>query len=117
MVPMLDIGAQRVRAFGAIAVALGALALAGACEDEAETGSVAPATVGSGGSAGAGGQGGSAGADPTAICTALDLPVLRFATGPFGTHRGELADDFTLPLIDGTDFTLSRDWSGCEIYL
>lgn len=37
--------------------------------------------------------------------------------GPYGTLRWDLAEDFTLPLRDGTDWTLSDHWTGCESYL
>jgi hypothetical protein len=39
------------------------------------------------------------------------------ATGPYGTVRHELAEDFSLPLTDGTTWTLSEQWTGCESYL
>ena len=37
-----------------------------------------------------------------------------FAAGPYGTHRHETADDFTLPLADGTSWTWSAHYLGCE---
>ena len=40
-----------------------------------------------------------------------------FAEGPYGTYRHDLADDFTLPLTDGTDWNLKTHWLGCENYL
>src|SRR5687767_14883758 len=51
---------------------------------------------------------------PQAICEALGLPVRAFADGPYGTRRGDVADDFTLPLRDGTTWNLRAQWSGCD---
>jgi hypothetical protein len=56
-------------------------------------------------------------AAPSAICDLLGLPVAAFAPGGTGTHRGEVAGDFTLPLVGGGAFTLSERWSGCETYV
>lgn len=36
------------------------------------------------------------------------------AVGPYGRHRRDLAEDFTVPLDDGSDWTLSERWTGCE---
>ena len=80
------------------------------------------ATTGAGGQGGAGGTGGAGGAggsapDPSALCAELSLPVRPFSAGPFGTHRGEIADDFTLELMDGSSFNLHERYSGCESYV
>ncbi len=40
-----------------------------------------------------------------------------FAAGPYGTHRHDLADDFSLPLTDGSSWSLKANWLGCENYL
>ncbi len=53
----------------------------------------------------------------TDICEALGLPVRDFDTGEAGRRRHELGGDFTVTLMDGTDWTLSEEWSGCESYL
>lgn len=37
--------------------------------------------------------------------------------GPFGVLRHDLAEDFTVPLDDGTDWSLSAAWTGCESYV
>ncbi|MFO0759392.1 MAG: peptide-N-glycosidase F-related protein [Byssovorax sp.] len=117
-----------------LALPLGVAPLFAACSDAASpTGSASSAasgtttatttatsgTGGSGGSGGAGGQGGTGGMapDPSALCKDQGLPIRPFAEGPYGTHRGELADDFTLDLYDGTSFHLKDQWSGCESYV
>jgi hypothetical protein len=72
-----------------------------------------------------GGDGGSGGADaaldadisPAAVCRALGLPERPFAAGPYGVHRGEVADDFTVPLRGGGAWNLRAQWSGCETYV
>jgi peptide-N-glycosidase F-like protein len=102
---------------GAIVGALAAIVVIGSCDDGDETESAATTATTASVGAGAGGQGGSGGTDPAAVCAELDLPVLPFAGGPFGTHRGELADDFEVALVDGSTFRLSERWSGCETYL
>lgn len=75
---------------------------------------------GSGGTGGMGGSGGSGGTggtiDPTAICQEQALPIREWAQGPYGTHRDEVADDFTLELLDGTSWNLKEHFSGCETY-
>jgi hypothetical protein len=54
---------------------------------------------------------------PSAACQALGLASRAWSTGPYGTHRGEIAGDFTLPMLDGTSFTLSTEFSGCDVYV
>ncbi len=34
--------------------------------------------------------------------------------GPYGDLRHDLADDFLVPLTDGSNWTLSEQWTGCE---
>jgi hypothetical protein len=86
--------------------------------DDGPSSQSSASSTGSGG-AGAAGGGGAGGApvDPTALCTELDLPVRAFEPGPYGIHRGEVADDFTVPLQAGGEFRLADHWSGCESYL
>ncbi len=51
-------------------------------------------------------------------CTDLDLPIREFdAAGPEAMRRWQPAGDFTVPLRDGTEWTLSENWSGCDNYL
>ncbi|MBI5546633.1 MAG: hypothetical protein HY901_22350 [Deltaproteobacteria bacterium] len=53
----------------------------------------------------------------SAVCKVLGLPVRAFASGPCGPHRGDVADDFTLVLTDGSSFHLKERFSGCESYV
>lgn len=106
--------------------ALLAVPACGGSDDDASTaGSAGQAgsgggSAGSGGGAGSGaGQAGAAGGavDPTAVCKELGLPSRPFASGPYGTHRGDLSDDFSLDLVDGTAFQFKAGFSGCESYV
>lgn len=54
---------------------------------------------------------------PAAVCRTLGLPERPFAAGPYGVHRGDRADDFSIELRDGTSFNLRERWSGCETYI
>jgi hypothetical protein len=49
-------------------------------------------------------------------CAELGLPVAAFVENGTGTHRGEVAGDFTVPLVGGGEFNLRRRWSGCDVY-
>lgn len=85
--------------------------------DATTSGTTASGTGGSvGGAGGTGGTGGS-GPDPSAICATLGLPVREFSEGPYGTHRGDVAEDFTLDLADGTSWNLHTNFSGCDSYV
>lgn len=78
------------------------------------------ATIGSGGMGGGGGAGGAGGmsVSPGAFCTERGLPIATFdAKGPFGTLRHELADDFSVPLLDGSLWRLSENFTGCDSYV
>lgn len=98
-----------------VAVAL-AVGTANCSSDETAAASTA-ATSGSGGAGGDGGAGGSA-PDPSAFCVEQNLPVLAFdSTGPYGTRRHDVAEDFSVPLVDGTDWRLSEHWTGCDSYV
>lgn len=96
-----------------------------ACSDDSSgTGGSGAAPAGAGGSGGApvaggGGEGGSGGSLPPAdlICGELGLPSLPWSSGPYGVHRGDLAEDFTLSMVDGTSFSFMDRWSGCESYV
>jgi len=56
-----------------------------------------------------------AGPPPVSRCETIDKPESDWiaAESP-GTHRGELAGDLTLTHLDGTTWTLSEHWRGCE---
>lgn len=55
---------------------------------------------------------------PVDVCTELGEPALPFdAVGPYGNRRHELAADFTVVLADGSTWTLSEAWTGCESYV
>jgi hypothetical protein len=96
-----------------------------ACSDDTTgTGGSGAAPAGAGGSggaptAGSGGEGGSGGSLPPAdlICGELGLPSLGWSSGPYGTHRGEVAEDFTLSLVGGSEWNFLERFAGCESYV
>jgi hypothetical protein len=70
---------------------------------------------------GAGGATEDAGVDapppPSPECVALNLPERAFSEGPYGTHRRDTADDFTLDLLGEDPWHFKERWSGCESYI
>jgi hypothetical protein len=55
---------------------------------------------------------------PPTDCEVLGLPEADFdATEPESWYRHQPAGDFTVSLRDGTDWTLSENWSGCDNYV
>jgi hypothetical protein len=70
---------------------------------------------------GAGGEVDDAGVDapppPPSACAALMLPEVAFSEGPYGTHRRDVADDFTLDLLGEDAWHFKERWSGCESYV
>jgi len=73
---------------------------------------------GGGGDEDTGSGGDDTGDGPPSLCETLELPEREFdATEPANNHRWEPAGDFTVPLLDGSSFTLSESWSGCESYV
>jgi len=50
-------------------------------------------------------------------CDTLSLPSRPFASGPYGQNRGDVAGDFTLPLVDGTSWSFQSSFTGCESYI
>ncbi|MFT3775789.1 MAG: peptide-N-glycosidase F-related protein [Minicystis sp.] len=113
-----------IRLFPAIVIPLLAAWAAPACSSTTETPTTASSSSSSasgtgGGSTGTGGSGGTGGTapDPTAACKDLGFASRPFADGPYGTHRGDVAADFTLDLADGTSFHLKDHFSGCDSYL
>ncbi|MFO0614354.1 MAG: peptide-N-glycosidase F-related protein [Polyangiaceae bacterium] len=82
------------------------------------TSSASSSDASSSSSTGAGGAGGSAPSfDPKAVCAELSRTPRAFEAGPYGQHRGDVAGDFTLDLADGTTWTFSEMFSGCESYV
>src|SRR5262249_37565464 len=55
--------------------------------------------------------------DPTVACKDLGLTSRPFSAGPYGKHRGDVADDFSVPLLDGTTWSFKASFSGCESYV
>jgi hypothetical protein len=53
----------------------------------------------------------------TPFCRDAGLEFRAFAEGGSGTHRGELAGDFTVDLTDGTQWHFKEQWAGCESYI
>jgi hypothetical protein len=53
-------------------------------------------------------------APPPTVCDTLGLEALPWSTGPYGTARHELADDFTIPQVDGTSFSYKATFTGCD---
>lgn len=52
------------------------------------------------------------------ICNALELSTRPYdPTAPEHFRRHQPAGDFSVPLRDGTTWTLSEQWTGCESYL
>ena len=52
------------------------------------------------------------------ICNALSLPTFAYdAQGPSVFQRHQPAGDFSVPLRDGSEWTLSEQWTGCENYI
>jgi len=54
---------------------------------------------------------------PPAFCETGGFPARPFAADGSGSHRGELAADFSVDLVDGSTWTLSEAWTGCETYV
>ncbi len=50
-------------------------------------------------------------------CVPLGLPERAFSAGPYGTHRRDTADDFTLDLLGEDPWSFQTRWSGCESYV
>lgn len=69
-------------------------------------------------SSGTGGAGGTPPTfDPKVVCTEEMITPRAFEAGPYGVHRGDVADDFTLELADGTTWSFKERFSGCESYV
>ena len=56
--------------------------------------------------------------DAPTLCETLGLSEAPWnAEGPYGSHRHELMDDFSVELHDGSTFTLSERWTGCDVLI
>lgn len=87
------------------------------CDTTGTTSGSTTSTDASSSSSGTGGGGGAAPTfDPKAVCTELALTPRPFEAGPYGPHRGDVADTFSVPLADGTTWSFSEQFSGCETY-
>jgi hypothetical protein len=94
----------------------GALFAFAACEGPELPAEATSSGATSGSGAGGGGSGGQGGSAPD-VCAGLGRASVPFSEGPYGTYRGEIAEDFTVPLMDGTNWSLRERWSGCETYV
>src|SRR4051812_48866063 len=56
-------------------------------------------------------------AEPEVLCDDGAPPVPWDASGADSTLRHSLAADFSVPLTDGTTWTLSEHWTGCESFV
>lgn len=54
---------------------------------------------------------------PEDVCAVLKLDERPFDSGAGGTHRHDLAADFTVPLVTGETWSFKSSWSGCESYV
>ena len=50
-------------------------------------------------------------------CEALELPTMAWNPGPYGMLRHDIADDFDFPVLGGETWSLSANWTGCDVYL
>jgi hypothetical protein len=56
--------------------------------------------------------------DATAtFCGSHGWAERAFSAGPYGIHRHDIAADFELELIDGSDWGFLDEWTGCESYV
>jgi hypothetical protein len=56
--------------------------------------------------------------EPADFCASIEAPVRLFeAEGDFGTGRHQKADDFSFPQFDGTSWSLSESWTGCDSFI
>jgi hypothetical protein len=83
---------------------------AGATSSGATTTTTTSSTSsGTGGAGGEGGGSGGAGGGTAPGCA-------PFSEGPYGTASREIADDFTLPTLDG-DLRFADVWTGCDSFV
>lgn len=51
---------------------------------------------------------------PPSVCDTLGLPAAPWVDGPYGQHRHDLVDDFTVATVGGGSFSLKDARNGCE---
>src|SRR5262245_8529245 len=51
------------------------------------------------------------------LCADLNVPVNAFSSSGIGQQRGDVAEDFTLTLVDGTTWNFKENFSGCDTYV
>jgi len=100
------------------------LAALGACGDDDDDGSPADAGPADAGDEVDGAPADAAAEDagedaggPPSLCETLGLPARPFDAEASGARRRETAGDFSVELVDGSTWTLSEEWSGCETVL
>jgi hypothetical protein len=114
----------------ALLLALPCVASCGSNNQQSTTGSTTTTTGGTGGTggdttAGTGGTGGDTTGTTTTTttssgppyCETAMLPQRPWSDGPYGKQRGDVADDFTLDLADGSEWRFKDQYSGCESYI
>lgn len=101
-----------------LAAILGLLPSCGGNENDTTSTTGTTTDTGSGGTAGAGGgtTTDTTPPEPT-YCEVAGLPVRPWSEGPYGAHRGDVADDFTVELAGGETWTFKERWDGCESYV
>ena len=63
-------------------------------------------------------EAGPEGVAPEDFCASIGAPLRDFEVeGDFGTGRHQKAADFSFPHFDGTTWTLSESWTGCDSYI
>jgi len=105
----------------ALLAALGLLPSCGTSDTGGAGGATTTTTTTTSETGGAGGTGGVTTTTTTdtgpSYCDTAMLPERAWSDGPYGIHRNEIADDFTLDLTDGTAWNFKTAWSGCESYV
>jgi hypothetical protein len=56
-------------------------------------------------------------AGPPSFCEAAGLAEREWSDGPYGSARHDVADDFSVPLVGGAEWSLRAEWTGCESYV
>jgi len=92
-----------------------------ACSSDESVGSkTTAATSAAGGSGGFGGAMTTTSSEPPppTVCETETIATIPFdSEGPYGILRHDVAEDFTLPLRDGSSWQFADEYSGCESYI